>query len=220
MLKLSAVVERGNTDGTNKPIAAEYAWATVEATEWIKKQLHCEDIKIKGQSLPLTYASEPESYSVPRYYEWIPVQVKNAENNYKQKLTDKHKSNNDKLTLDMIACNVIMFKCNLGLTHQDNINGHYRTVHQFDSGVFHLKKREVIDINVNLPFSIPDLTDFQSLGPNKQGALLDKAYTQCVARGVFDNTSNRNESSLTRSRSTEFLTEMKKSSAPKLLRKI
>ena len=57
VLKLSAEVERGNTDGTNKPIAAEYAWATVEAAEWSKKQLHREDIKIKGQSLPLTYPS-------------------------------------------------------------------------------------------------------------------------------------------------------------------
>ena len=51
------------------------------------------------------------------------------------------------------------------------------------------------------------------MGPNIQAALLDKTYTQCVARGVFDDTSNRNESNLLRIRSVEFLTEMKKSSA-------
>mgnify|MGYP003314670161 CR=1 FL=1 len=214
VLKLSAVVTRGNSDGSNKPIAAEYTWATVEAAEWSKKQLHHEDIKTKGSSLPVKYASDPESYSVPRYYEYIPVQVKNAENDYKQKFMDKHKRNNDKLTLDMVECRFIMFKCNLGLTHQDNINGHYRTVHQFDSGIFHLRKLEIIDVNLNLPFTIPELTDFQSLGPNKQAALLDKVYTHCVARGVFDDTSNRNEANLLRSRSIEFLTEMKRASAP------
>ena len=102
----------------------------------------------------------------------------------------------------------------MGLTHQDNIDRHYRTVHQFETGIYHLKKREIIDVNINLPFSIPDLTNFHSLGPNKQSALIDKVYTQCVARGVFDDTSNKNESNLLRSRSLEFLSEMKKSSAP------
>lgn len=130
--------------------------------------------------------------------------MKNAENKYKQKFMDKHKRNNDKLTIDMIKCGIIMIKCNLGLSHQDNINGHYKSVHHFESKVFHLRKREIITVNVNLPFTIPDLTDFQSLGPNKQAALLDKAFTQCVATGVFNNTSDRNESCLSRSRSSEF----------------
>ena len=52
VLKLSAVVIRGNTDGTNKRIQAEYTWAMIEAAEWSKKQLHHEEIKIKGSSLP------------------------------------------------------------------------------------------------------------------------------------------------------------------------
>ena len=93
VLKLSAVVTRGNLDGSNKPIAAEYTWATAEAAEWSKKKLHHEDIKIKGLLVPVKYASDPESYSVPRYYEYIPVQVKNAENDYKQKTRAKTAQN-------------------------------------------------------------------------------------------------------------------------------
>ena len=97
VIKLSAVVTRGNTDGTDKPIQAEYTWATVEAAEWSKKQLHHGDVKIKGSSLPVKYASDQESYSVPRYYEYIPIQVKNAENDIKQKFFNKHKGTYKKL---------------------------------------------------------------------------------------------------------------------------
>ena len=175
VLKLSAVVVGGNTDGSNKPIPAEYTWATKEAAVWSKKQLHHEEVKIKGSSQSLKYASELESYSIPRYYEFIPIQVKNAESTYKQKFFEKHKTNNVNLTMEMVDCNYIMFKCNMALKHQDNINGHYIIVHQFGSGsVYYLRKREIIDVNVNFPFSIPDLTEFQSLGPNKQAALIDK----------------------------------------------
>ena len=37
VLKFTAVVIRGNTDGTNKRIQAEYTWAMIEAAEWNKK---------------------------------------------------------------------------------------------------------------------------------------------------------------------------------------
>ena len=70
-----------------------------------------------------------------------------------------------------------------------------------------MKKREKIDVNLSLPFVIPELKDFQSMGPNKQTAMINKIYTHCVSRGVFEDTSNKNEANLLRSRSTEFLTE-------------
>ena len=70
----------GHSDGSLKKIAAEHTWAMAEAAEWSKKQLHYEEIKVKGHSVPVKYASDPESYSVPNYNEYIPVQVKNAEN--------------------------------------------------------------------------------------------------------------------------------------------
>ena len=39
-----------------------------------------------------------------------PVQVKNAENDYKQNFLDRHKRSNDKLTLDMITCQYMSFQ--------------------------------------------------------------------------------------------------------------
>ena len=115
VIKLSAVVTRGNTDGTDKRIPAEYTWAMIEAAEWSKKQLHYEEIKVKGSSNKVKYASSPETYSVPEYYEYIPVQVKNAEPIFKQKFFVKHKGNNARLTLEMITCSFIMFKCNFDM---------------------------------------------------------------------------------------------------------
>ena len=60
-----------------------------EATEWSKEHLHYDEIKIKGEHLPMKYASDPETYAVPNYYEFVPVHVKNAEENYKKIYLEK-----------------------------------------------------------------------------------------------------------------------------------
>ena len=99
LLKIDASIPGGHSDGTAKGVAAEYTWAMAEAAEWSKKQLHYEEIKIKGNSVHVKYASDPESYSVPDYYEYIPLQVKTAENIYKQKIFNKHTGTYAKLTL-------------------------------------------------------------------------------------------------------------------------
>ena len=214
VLLIEATIPGGLSDKSPKKIAAEYTWAMAEAAEWSKEQLHYEEIKVKGEHLAIKYASDPETYSVPNYYEYIPVQVKNAENDYKQKYLEKHIQTHTQLTIEMISCYYRMFKCNTALKRQESIHNHYKKVHLLPSGCYTLRKREIIDVHISLEFKIPEITEFQSLGPNKQAALLDRVYTHCVARGMFEETSNRNEATLQRSRSNEFLTEMKKASSP------
>ena len=132
----------------------------------------------------------------------------------KKKFYTKHKGTYKKLKMDHIICSFVIFKCNFAMEDQDDVNDHYRKVHNFsDGGVFHLRRREKIDINMTLPFQIPDFKEFQSMGPNKQTAMINKIYNHCVSRGVVEDTSNKNEATLLRSRSSEFLTEMKRSSS-------
>ena len=95
-----------------------------EAAEWSNEQLHYEEIKVKGEHLAIKYASDPETYSVPNYYEYIPVQVKNAENDYKQKYSEKHIQTHTQLTIEMIRCYYRVFKCNMALKRQDSIHNH------------------------------------------------------------------------------------------------
>mgnify|MGYP003316083569 CR=1 FL=1 len=116
--------------------------------------------------------------------------------------------------MEMVGISYRIFKCNTALTNNQKIDNHYKKTHLLPKGYLSLRKRETIDVNTNLEFKITDITEFQSLGPNKQATLLDKVYTHVVARGVFEESSNKNEANLHRSRSNEFLSKMKEASSP------
>ena len=102
----------------------------------------------------------------------------------------------------------------LSKTISQKIESHNKKTHLLPKGYLSLKKRETIAVNSSLEFKITNISEFQSLAPNKQVALMDKIYTHVVATGVFEENSNRNEANLYRSRSIEFLNEMKKACLP------
>ena len=64
-------------------IAAQHDWAMEEAAEWSREYLTSDEIKHKDKISAFNHASDPETYSVPNYYEYIPANVKNAEEKYK-----------------------------------------------------------------------------------------------------------------------------------------
>ena len=116
--------------------------------------------------------------------------------------------------MDDINITYRVFKCNTALATHQKIESHYKKVHLLPRGCASLKKREIIAVNTTLEFKIVNFTEFQALGPNKQTSLLDSVYTHVVARGVFEESSSRNEAALQRSRSSNFLSGMKKASGP------
>ena len=69
-------------------LEAEYTWAMEEAAEWNKEHMTFDEIKAKDEDglivVPLKHASDPQTYPVPSYYEYIPVNVRNAEDKYKK----------------------------------------------------------------------------------------------------------------------------------------
>ena len=91
IIKVRASIPGGHSNGDTFHTDEEYTWAMAEAAEWSRKHLHYEEVKIKGVSTAVKYAFDPESYSVHNYYEYIPLQVKMAENDIKQKFFNKHK---------------------------------------------------------------------------------------------------------------------------------
>ena len=198
----------------DKAIAEEYTWAMEEAAEWSKEHLTFDEIKAKGEIVPLKIASDPETYAISNYSEFIPLHVRNAEEKYKKKFFNKHIMAHTGLKKEDINISYRVFKCNTALASNQKIDSHYRKIHLLPKGCLSLRKREIIDVNTTLEFKIIDLTQFQSLGPNKQAALLDSVYTHVVTRGVFEENSSRNGATLQRSRSNDFLSGMKKASSP------
>ena len=82
----------------------------------------------------------------------------------------------------------------LSTNKPSKIDSHYKKVHLLPKGYLSLNKRETISLNSGLEFKVTDLTNFQSLGPDKQTALLNKVYTHVVTTRVFEENPDKNES--------------------------
>ena len=101
---IEATVKNTNKLSTNKSkaIAAEYTWAMEEAAEWSKEYLTFDEVKTNGELVPLKIASDPETYAVLDYSEYIPLHVRNAEEKYKKIYFDKHIKDHTGLKMEMI----------------------------------------------------------------------------------------------------------------------
>ena len=202
------MVNKQSRSAPVKKVPIQYAWAMVEAAEWCKENVTFDEIKGKNYT-NFKVASNPETYPLPEYNEYVPNQVINAAEKYKQKYLDAYKDSFHGLKIDDIHITYYMIKCNFALKRPMSVDPHYKKVHLFPNANS-LRKREIIAVNTTLEFKIADLTSFESTGPNKQLALLDSAYTHVLARGVFEAGTSRNGANLHKSMSASF---MKKSAS-------
>ena len=194
----------------NITLDADYDWAMEEAEEWSKEHLTFDELVHKDKYLPFKHASDPDTYPVPNYYEYVPSHVRNAEEKYRTKSFNKHIRTHANLKMDDIKVSYRMLKCNMTLLNDQKMQHHYKKVHLLPNGFASLRKRETINVNTDMDFKIIDLTNFQDVSQNKQNKLLDKIYTLAVATGVFEESSSRNDARINKSRSTDFINEMKK----------
>ena len=110
-------------EGVNGIITVDpqYDWAMEEAAEWSREYLTSDEIKHKDKISAFNHASDPETYSVPNYYEYIPANVRNAEDKYKLKFLQKNIEDHDWLKLEHIKITYRTLKCNLPLTSDQKI---------------------------------------------------------------------------------------------------
>ena len=112
IVKLSAVVTAGGTDGVDLPLADEYYLCKKQTGEWSKKYLTSADGSHQKNS-HLKNTSDSDNYSVEAYNDYVPIQVMNSLNDYKTLYYNKYKPNNALLTMGMIQFTFINFKCDL-----------------------------------------------------------------------------------------------------------
>ena len=197
-----------------KKVPAQHVWAMEEAAEWCKEQLTHDEVKGKNYMANFKIASNPETYALSDYTEYVPNHVINAEEKYKQIYLNAYKETFGELKIADIHITYFMLKCNFAINRSQAVGTHYKKTHRLLQGANSLRKREIITVNTTLEFKITDLTHFESTGPNKQVALLDSVYTHVIARGVFDAGTSRNGATLQKSMSSTFLDRMEKACTP------
>ena len=61
----------------------------------------------------------------------------------------------------MITVSYATFKCNLQLTDQDHVDEHYKNIHGLRGGAAALIPFQEIEVNTQIPFTVPDLTTIE-----------------------------------------------------------
>ena len=139
-----------------KKVDPHHTWAMEEAAKWCKEYITFDEIKGKNLMAPFKIASDPETYAVPNYNEYIPIHVINAEEKYKQIYLNKHSETHKDLKMDDIHISYRILKCNFSLQRNQEVEGHYKKVHLLPKGYNSLRKREIIAVNTSLEFKITD----------------------------------------------------------------
>ena len=97
IIKISAVVPNGNTNGTDKALLDEYYLCKKETGVWTVKYLTAAEGNHKSNA-HLKHASNKDNYSITKYNEYVPTQVIDAINTYKDLYYAKYHPGNDTLT--------------------------------------------------------------------------------------------------------------------------
>ena len=181
-----------------------------EVAVWIRKHLTWSHGESRA-SKHLKVASNPDTYSVRDYAQFIPTQVLDTRT-YFDAFYNKHKGNVDTLEKSMIDVAFSVFKCNLELVEQDHITEHSREVHGIEGGITSLSPLQEIEVDSSITFTCPSLLQIKESGPDRRKQIVTSVFYRCTSRGVITNSqTNRGFSDLKPSRSKEFMLELEKS---------
>ena len=104
VLKINGTILNKLSRAGNKTIHVKemISWAMEEAAEWCKEYTTFDTIKGKDLMCDMKVASSPESYAVPDYNEYVPVNVINAEEKYKRLYLEKNIGDHKDLKIEDI----------------------------------------------------------------------------------------------------------------------
>ena len=153
------------------------------------------------------------NYPISKYGDYVPMVVRKSADNYKTQYFELYTGANPKLKMKMINISFITFQCLLNLGEQPAIDHHMDDIHGIEDGVVTLTEKLVIEVDPKSVFTLPSLLDIELLGPGKRTNLIKSVFTNCMARGVFKNNPNPDQSYINPNRSNDFMSEIKNHAA-------
>ena len=211
LANISAVVTAGHTDGvSDKHLQAKFYLCKEETSVWAKQYLRFSS-ETENNKARLKSTAPESTYDVKHYDRHIPQLIRSASDKYITMFFNRHTGANPLLTKAMITISYASFMCYEISGEQPAIDDHVETVHGLTDGVETLKENQVIQVDSKITFTLPSLLDIELLGPDMRKNKFANLYMICVARDVLKKSSNEANSDLNRSRSIEFMDELKKS---------
>jgi hypothetical protein len=157
----------------------------------------------------LRHAADINTYSIPGYSHYIPIKLFEAANKYVALFMAKYGPDNANLTAAMCSFTFVSFKCDIELDEMGFIDEHFREVHNIP-GVPAMMPLQQIEVDAKQDFTLPDLTELEISGPDKQNASINSVYVRSVARNIITKSYNKCNADLVASKSQDFMLELSK----------
>ena len=208
IIKIQATVIAGEDDGRDKRLPDEHFLCKKETGDWAVKYL-VTSADVNKKASHLRHAADPSTYSIPQYSDYIPTKVFEAASKYVALFLAKYGPDNANLTAAMCTFSFVSFKCDLEMDEDGLIDEHFRDVHNI-TGVPAMMPLQQIEVDAKQDFTLPDLTDLEISGPDKQSAKIDSVYVRSVARSVITKSYNKGCADLVASKSQDFILKLSK----------
>ena len=214
VVNISAIVPRGNTDGSDiADIPKEVFIPRELAGEWSIEKLFYSNSNPEKPHKGVNMASPVNHYGFQDYWMHVPSKIRNAIPTSIQKYLAKYAPGYAPRVLKEEHVSVFFhsFKCNLSLGDNDDISEHFDDVHGVKGGPTKLNPFLEITVNAQLPFEIKKLGDIENFGNDKKLEIVRGLYVYCQSRDVVSKTNDKSEAFLKEERSKEFMSELSKS---------
>ena len=110
-----------------------------------------------------------------------------------------------------VSVAISVFMCGLQLFDPQHVHEHCHQVHGLPNGIASLRPLQTISVDKDTAFSCPDLKSIEDVGTEEKRLAIDAVYNMSIAKGIFITFNNsRSSVDLSRTRSQEFLREVKK----------
>ena len=207
--KLTARIPAGGNYNAPRDVPENAFVIREEMGIWNKNQM-MSDNAVEGSYKHLKVAAPMSSYPVPNYVGFIPIPAANTDG-YVGQYIAHHATAYPGLGRDHMSVAISVFTCGLHLFNFQHIHEHYLQVHGLPEGVASLKTLQTITLDKDTAFTCPDLRNIEDVGTEEKGLAVDAVYNMSTAKGIFKSSNNnRSTADLCRTRSQEFLREVKK----------
>ena len=207
--KLTARIPAGGAFNAPRDVPENAFVIRDEMGAWNKNQM-MSDNAVEGSYKHLKVAAAMSAYRVPNYVGFIPIPATNTDS-YVGQYIAHHTTAFPGLGREHMSVAISVFTCGLHLFNFQHIHEHYLHVHGLPEGVASLKTLQTITLDKDTAFTCPDLRNIEDVGTEEKGLAVDAVYNMSTAKGIFKSPdNNRSTADLCKSRSQEFLREMKK----------
>ena len=203
LLEVGARIPNGRQAAKN--VDPVYVFPAKSLKDWGLKQLSVTQSSHKG--FDRVMISEPSRKQVPRFYEYLPINVFKTRDEEIEKFIADNIAEFEALKKEHVTCKFIMMRCNYGMKHRADVECH--TYHTHGMDVSELLVESIIKVNEAEVLVLTTALNFKDLSQEGRQLVFDSWFGSCTANGTLTNVENKENAKVQRHKAGALLVALK-----------